>query len=59
MMQKFDEDIKGFDVGNIYVEHVVDEPEVITEEEVREYVEPVHDPIDIELDESSEDEDFV
>ena len=30
---KFGEDMKGYDLGNIYVEHVVDEPEVLTEEE--------------------------
>ncbi|XP_058765307.1 uncharacterized protein LOC131638779 [Vicia villosa] len=62
---KFGEDMNGYDVGNIYVEHIVDEPVVLSEEQVREYVEPVQDTIEIEsddevhLDNSEEDEDFV
>ncbi|KAI5448203.1 hypothetical protein KIW84_015576 [Lathyrus oleraceus] len=47
---KFGEDMNGHDVSNIYVKHIIDEPIVITEDEVGEYVEFVHDPIQIDSD---------
>lgn len=37
---KFGKDMNNYDVVNIYVEHIVDWPIVISEEQVKEYVEP-------------------
>lgn len=62
---KFGEDMNGYDLANIYVKHIVYELIVISEEQVKKYVELVHDPIQIDsddeihVDESEEDKDCV
>ncbi|KAI5412884.1 hypothetical protein KIW84_057491 [Lathyrus oleraceus] len=51
---KFGEEMSGYEIASIYVEHVVNEPTIITEDEVREFVEPIQEPINIESDEREE-----
>lgn len=50
---KFGENTNGYDYSNIYVEHIVYEPIVITENEVREFVEPLKEPINIDSDDKA------
>ncbi|KAI5441136.1 hypothetical protein KIW84_010557 [Lathyrus oleraceus] len=47
---KFGEDMKGYDYNDIYVEHIVYEPNFVTENEVREFVEAQQETINVELD---------
>ncbi|KAI5421780.1 hypothetical protein KIW84_045278 [Lathyrus oleraceus] len=45
---KFREDMKGYDYVNIYVEHIVDELNVVIEDGVREYIKARQDTINID-----------
>ncbi|CAK8534364.1 unnamed protein product [Lathyrus sativus] len=47
---KFGEDMKGYDYADIYVDHIVDEPEVVTKDEIREYVEVQQETINVDSD---------
>ncbi|KAI5439999.1 hypothetical protein KIW84_025384, partial [Lathyrus oleraceus] len=60
---KFGKDMKGYDFADIYIEHIVDEPNVVTGDKVREYVEAQQETINVDSDDEvhveDKDEDHV